>query len=231
MKKYITTLFFLTVAFISFTACSGSDDVPEPEQQAEVTYTSLTGIWCNGNYFVSFHSSGFYSTYLDNTFIDSGTYTIDENVVTCYNGYFQRNTTFTISTKTDSQLSADITYTNNNGTTRNTSMTFTKSDTTPASRDDELTGKSYTWSSDPFEDVTLSFSTYNSGFKSSSRNDIVPLIFFYIYIDSKSYYQIIYHSSQTTPVEGWNTDYNTVKCMQYTFDSNGEISGHQDVQL
>lgn len=230
MKKFLTLILLATL----FVSCSSSDDDNEPNIPPIEKPQSIVGVWENGNNFISFNSDEFYSAYIADEFIDSGNYTRVENVVSCENTYFSRKTTYTIKSISDTKLSVDISYTDLDGKVNKKTIEFTKSKTTPASKSNTLVGKSYTSLSQYFGNVTMTFSTYNSGMKSASKGSAekYPLKFFYIYIGNKLYFQILDDSSIQVPSIGaWTTDYNTVKCWELEISSNGSINIANIIQL
>lgn len=227
MKKLAAILFILPL----FLSCSSSDDPVIPDEKPR----SIVGVWENGNNFISFNNDGFYSAYIADNFIDSGDYARVENVVSCHNTYFNRKTTYTIKTISDTKLDVDISYTDLDGNINKKEIEFTKSTVTPASKINTLAGKSYTLQSTYFGNVTRLFSTFNSGIKIATNGNAAdyPIKFFYIYIDDKLYFQSLRDNSIQTPSIGsWNTDYNTVYCWKLSFRANGSsIYNHEIINL
>lgn len=231
MKK----LLFFALAFLPIfvlQSCSDSNK-DEPESEGESTL-SIIGVWESGNHFISFGSDGFYAAYIADEFIDSGSYVQSKDVVSCQNTYFNRKTTYTIKSISDTELKADITYTDVYGNSHNETMTFSKTTTSPASQGSTLVGKSCTWSSSTFGSVAMTFSTYNSGIKSASKGSAAkyPLKFFYVYIGERLYYQVLGGTSVQTPtIGGWSTGFYTLNCWKLFFSSNGSISDFESVAL
>lgn len=225
-KAFFLVLVSLSIFFLQ--ACSDSDkDEPEPNDTP-----SITGVWENGNYFVSFNNDGFYAAYVADKFIDNGNYTQSKDVVSCQNTYFNRNTTYTIKSISDTELKVDIAYTDLDGNNQNKNMTFTKSTTLPATQRNILEGKLYTWYSSLFETVRITFSTYNSGIKSATKKNVAnyPLRFFYVYIGERLYYQILSDDSIQIPtIHSW-TSYETVECWKLSFSPNGSINNHEVIE-
>lgn len=228
MKKIL----FFALIFLSIFVLGSCSDSNKDEPEVNET-PSITGVWENGNYFVSFSSDGFYAAYIADRFIDSGNYTQSKYAVSCQNTYFNRNTTYTIKSISDTELKVDVTYTDLYGGIQNKNLTFTKSTELPASQINTLSGKSYKWNSSVFGTVTMAYNTYNSGIKSATKGSAAkyPLKFFYIYIGEKLYYQILDDDSIQTPTIGsWSTDYYTVKCWKLSFSANGSINGHDVIE-
>lgn len=174
MKQLLYILFAVTL----FTACSSDDDNGEKPTIEEPK--SIIGVWESDNYFISFDDNGFYSAYIADQFIDSGNYTKSESVVSCKNSYFNRQTVYTIKNISDTKIDLDISYTDIHGDNKKKTMTFTKSEISPASQSNTLAGKSYRTSSSIFGNVTMEFSSYNSGIKSATKGgaEKYPLSFF-----------------------------------------------------
>lgn len=214
-----------------FFSCSSDDDNNNDNNDKP---QSVIGVWENGNNLVSFNSDGFYSAYIADEFIDSGDYIYSESVVSCENTYFSRKTIYTIKSISDTKLDVNINYIDLDGKSQNKAIVFTKAMTTPASKSNTLSGKSYTSQSTYFGNVTMTFSAYNSGIKSATKGNAAnyPLKFFYIFIGEKLYYQILDDSSIQVPSIGsWTTDYNTVKCWKLSFNPNGSISNVEIISL
>lgn len=230
MKKLL--LLFLVFPFI-LGSC-GSDGDKEDEDPIIDQPKSIIGVWENDNYFISFGSDGFYCAYIADRFIDSGNYNESKSVVSCENTYFSRKTVYTIKSISDTKLNVDISYTDVYGDKQNKTLTFTKSSTPPASQSNTLAGKSYRSSSSIFGNVTMAFSSYNSGIKSATKGNAAnyPLSFFYIYIGGKLYHQILDDKSIQVPSIGsWSTDYYTIKCWKLSFSPNGSIEGIENIAL
>lgn len=228
MKQLLYILFAVTL----FTACSSDDDNGEKPTIEEPK--SIIGVWESDNYFISFDDNGFYSAYIADQFIDSGNYTKSESVVSCKNSYFNRQTVYAIKNISDTKIDLDISYTDIHGENKKKTMTFTKSGISPASQSNTLAGKSYRTSSSIFGNVTMVFSSYNSGIKSATKGgaEKYPLSFFYIYVGGKLYHQLLIDKSIQVPTIGsWSSDYYTIKCWKLSFDPNGSIDGIENIIL
>lgn len=233
MKKILFLMAMLST--ILFTSCSKSENEPTADDDKNsIQQSDIVGVWKNGNYFVSFGSDGFCAAYIVEQFIDSGNYNLSNDVISCSNTYFNRSTTYIIRSVSDTELKVDITYTDLNGNNHNKAMTFLKDTTTPASRNNTLGGKFHTWQSTIFGNITMNFSTYNSGIKSATKGSAAkyPLNFFYIYIGERLYYQILRNNSIQVPTIGsWATSYDDVICWKLFFSPNGSISDTEYVTL
>lgn len=225
MKKILFVCIALLSVFV-FQSCSSSDNDEQDDDITTTTPASLVGVWQKGDYFVSFDSKGFYAAYIEDEFIDSGNYTQSKNIVECNNMYFHRITTYTIRSISENNLEVDISYMDLYGNHKNKTVTFTKTDDIPASKENTLSGKSYTGFSSTFGNVTMTFNTYNSGIRSASKGSAAkyPLKFFYIYIGDKLYYQLLDDDSIQIPSIGSWTNYNVVRCWKIYFSPNGSIS-------
>lgn len=226
MKKVILMLVMaLPMTFVSCSDSENNDNSNNPPQEEPV---SIIGTWENGNYFVSFGDDGFYCSYLDEEFIDSGNYKEEENVIRCSNMYFNRNTTFNIIHATDTEITVEISYIDLSGDNKSKNMILTKSSIEPVLKENPLIGRSISWNTyDVFGTIAMNFNTYNSGAKTASKGNAknYPLDFFYIYIGNKMYYQFLHNNSIQVPsIGGWNTNYEDVYCWNIIISPNGSIS-------
>lgn len=233
MKKLILMLaMMLPMMLVSCSdgeapAISESQEEQEGSDDSEKEEYNITGTWSDGNYFVSFGKDGSYCAFLNGTFIDSGYYKIEDNTVTCENKFFNRITTYSIIDIDDNKIKADVVYSDVNGNAQKSSINFSRSEEVGCEKDSPLVGRNISWNTwGEFGTITMEFNTYNSGVKSASKGTAkkYPLDFFYIYNDSKLYYQIIRNSSIQVPsIGGWSTGYYDVVCWEITISSNGNI--------
>lgn len=137
MKKIL----FLLAMFPMMWSCSNSSNEPEPPKEEKI---DIKGVWCNGDYFVTFSSDGYYTAYLDDKFIDSGDYIYNEQDkrVTCKNFYFNKSTEIAISSSND-KLICNFKSTNVLGDVFSKSMSFSKTDETPQGKNNALVGKTH----------------------------------------------------------------------------------------
>lgn len=233
-------LFFMVVAIsqiLLFGSCGKeSDDKNEIIEDVleEDKELPIIGTWANGNYFVSFSNEGYYSAYIADTFIDSGTYERIDDEINCFNNYFQRHTEYTIKDLSDSEMTLIIKYIDVWGNENKNEMTLIKTDGDIISKNNTLTGKSISWLSNYFGTITMTFSSSNSGIKAASKGSAAkyPLNFFYIYVGDKLYYQLLSNNSIQVPsIGGWTTDYNNVKCWKLYFSPNGSIDKFDVIDL
>ena len=119
----------------------------------------------------------------------------------------------------------NIDYKDLYGNKKTKSISFTKVKKTPSTKNNTLSGKSYTFNAPYFGNITMSFNTYNSGIKSATKGSAkqYPLNFFYIYIGEKVYYQILENATIQVPSIGAWTNYNDVICWTIDIGTNGEI--------
>lgn len=231
MKKCLFILPFLVALF--FTSCS-NDNNPTEDNDKSIKKDVLIGTWESGNHFVSFNQDGYYSAYIADEFIDSGDFTLNQNVVSCKNNYFNRNSTYAIKKVSETELDVDILYKDLYGDTQEKSMTFTKTSTPPSSKDNTLDGKSIQWYALNFGNITMKFNSNNAGIKSAASGSAAkyPLDFFYIYIGNKMYHQILRNTSIQVPsIGGWPTSYNKVICWELHFSENGSIDSFEKIDL
>lgn len=234
--KYILFIAIIISQTILLSSCTKeSEDKNEIEDIInEDKQLPITGTWSNGDYFVSFSNDGYYSAYIADAFIDSGTYERVNNEINCSNYYFQRHTIFKIKDLSDTEMTIKITYTDIWGNTNEEEKTLNKTDDAIVSENNTLAGKSISWLSDYFGTITMTFSSSNSGIKTASKGSAAkyPLNFFYIYIGDKLYYQLLSNQSIQVPsIGGWTTDYNEVKCWKLYFSLNGSIDKFDVINL
>lgn len=137
MKKILFLLAMLPMMW----ACSSSgNDEPEAPEKEEVL--NIEGVWSNGDYFISFSSDGYYTSYSNAKFIDSGSYVFNKNdkSVKCKNDYFGRETNIVVSLSND-KLTCNISSTDVLGKKVNENITFTKTDESPQGKNNVLVGK------------------------------------------------------------------------------------------
>lgn len=220
-KVFLIMAMVLPMVFIS---CSDDDNNNPPQEES----ASIIGTWENDDYFVSFGEDGFYCCYLDEDFIDSGNYKQSDNIITCSNMYFNRNTTFNINHVTETEIGVEINYMDFSGNNKSKNMILTKSNIEPASKENPLIGRSISWNTyDMFGIIAMKFNTYNSGAKTASKGSAknYPLDFFYIYVENRMYYQLLSNNSIQVPsIGGWNTNYGDVCCWNIIISPDGSIS-------
>lgn len=223
MKKLFLYILIL-LSIIILQSCARTED-GEPGSTSDDTKSLIIGVWESENYVVSFGNDGFYSAYIADEFIDSGDYAQSKNIVSCQNSYFNRTTIYTVEEVSDDLLKVNIDYKDLYGNKKTKSISFTKVKKTPSTKNNTLSGKSYTFNAPYFGNITMSFNTYNSGIKSATKGSAkqYPLNFFYIYIGEKVYYQILENATIQVPSIGAWTNYNDVICWTIDIGTNGEI--------
>lgn len=225
MKQKIFLLMALIAATITFNACSSSDDDNNDEPQTK-TYSEV-GVWESGNYFVSLSSDHFLTAYIAPNFIDCGSYTRSDDVITSNNSYYAKSTTYTIKSIDDKSMKIDVAYTDVSGDSKTASLTLTKSEKTPTTKDNPLIGKNFSWQS-LHGVTTLTFNTFNTGLQTSTWVNFAdyPLTLYYIYYNGYVYYQQFWPRGRQIPsIGGWGTkaDTGSIIVLNVTFGSDGSI--------
>lgn len=138
MKKI---LFLLAMLPMMWACSSSSNDIPE-EPKEEII--DIVGVWSNGDYFVSFSSDGYYTSYIDSKFIDSGDYILDtkNKSVECTNYYFERTTNILV-LKNEDELTCSFKSVNVLGENITKTITFCKTNEYPQGNNNTLVGKVY----------------------------------------------------------------------------------------
>lgn len=233
MKRF----FYLSLMLLAIlTSCSKDDSsdnkVPDNNgnEQPQPKVYSPVGVWENGKYFVSFNSENFCSAYFDDQYIDCGNYTFSDKTIVCDNTYYAKKTTYTINKISDDTMELKIDYVSVAGKEDTKTMTFTKNaNKSLAVKDHSLVGKSRTSVVEFGGSInyqTWSFDTYNTGSRSmkSGSASKYPLKLFYIFLDSKIYFQSFKTTEQMPSIGGWNPT-TTVQVFAITFGSDGSITG------
>lgn len=224
-------MLFVVVSFISLSSCGdGDNDEPTPSQEDKITIDKIVGVWENGDYFISFSSDKFCTSFVNSGFLDSGNFQLSDGIVECVNSYFNHSTTYTINNVNDNTISIIVAYTDYYGREKTKNLSLTKTSEIPIDKDNPLVGKSYSGHSSYFGTITTEFTTYCSGKHTASEGNAkkYPLNIFYIYRDGKFYMQYFTNKSQQTPtIGGWSSNANTGKIYvnEVDFSSNGSISG------
>jgi hypothetical protein len=189
MKKI---LFFLLLA--AFTSCQ--EKIDTPNEEAEETPTpeppkpiEITGVWRDGDFFISFDANGYYSAHLSEEHLDTGAYSIEDNIVTCKNNYNAKTTTYDISEANETTIRCKATYSPYNAEAKTESRTFTKTDETPNSKDHILIDKYWGYKSKGYGTITIEFKNHYLAFKSSSVDDRYVNEWYYAYIEPYIYVQ------------------------------------------
>lgn len=226
MKKYL--LFLLTIASaFAVTACSSSsDDNTTPKQE-----TNIVGVWANGDCFISFNKDGYYIAYLNDKFIDSGSYTESDNSVICKNNYNNKTTKYKI-LKVGSELDVIVTYNNFEGNDVTETISFSKTTKTPSEKDNFLIGKSFSYETMYYGTVTNKFETHNIIYHTSNKGKSFKNVWYYIYLEPNIYYQKFIPTDKQYPTSTFMNDCNTgnVYIEKIHTSSNGDIYAMERVK-
>lgn len=231
MKQKFFLLMALLAATIAFTACS-SDDNDDNDKKSEEKLTktdSEVGVWKSGNYFVSLSSDHFMTAYVAPNFIDCGSYTRNNNVITSTNTYYAKTTTYTIRSISEKSMTVDVSYRDLLGKNKTNSLVLTKTSITPTTKDNPLVGKSFSWQG-VYGVTTMAFNSYNTGVKSNTWKNYkdYPLPIYYIYFDGCLYYQEFSPAGKQMPsIGGWGThvDDGVITVIKVSFNNDGSIQG------
>ena len=227
MKKHLLLLLTMMSAF-AFTSCSSSssaDDTPT-KQKADIV-----GVWTNSDYFVSFNKDGYYTAYLNDKFIDSGSYTESDNSVICKNNYNNNTTTYKL-LKVGSKLDAVVTYKNFEGHNVSENISFSKTIKTPSEKDNFLIGKSYSYETMYYRTVTDKFETHNIIYHTSNKSKSFKNVWYYIYLEPNIYYQKFTPTDKQYPSSTFMDDCDTwnVHIEKVATDSNGNIANMEFIK-
>lgn len=226
MKRLLILFFALAAIFIS--SC-GKDDpsASDTPEEVEETVYSVVGVWRDGNKIVSFDADGFYCCYFGDKFIDNGYYkqTGNESVV-CDNYYYNRYTTFSISSIDDNRMSVTVTSKDVYGEDLTRKLSLVKTDIEPTKEKHPLTAKSWTFLSNR-GNVTMNFVTNDTGTKTcaSYPESSCPLKFFYVYINGYAYVQFSFLYKEVM-IGGWTDEASSkeIRALKIRFDSDGSMS-------
>lgn len=232
MKQKIFLLTALLAASITFNACSSDDDDSNSDEPQATTYSEV-GVWESGNYFVSLSSDHFLTAYVAPNFIDCGTYTRNDNVITSNNSYYAKSTTYTIKSIDDKSMVIEVAYTDVSGDNKTTNLTLAKSNTATTTKDNPLIGKNFSWLS-LHGVTTLTFQTFNTGLQTNTWVNFAdyPLTLYYIYFNGYVYYQQFWPRGKQIPtIGGWGTyaDTGNIIVLKVTFGSDGSIQDMRGV--
>lgn len=219
MKKLLFITVLVSLCLISLSSCSSDNE----ENQQNINPSNLIGVWESGDYFISFNKDGFYAAYLDKKFIDSGTYTINENSVLCVNPYKVSETNYNMKVVSE-KLSADISYTDINGNMLNKNLTFSKSNKSVVDKDNPVISKDFVHINAPYGFCTTKFKTYNTA--TYSTDEFRPRIqnWFYFFFNSQIYVQKFKPETAGISLFYEECDTGEVFIYNVTFDSDGQIN-------
>lgn len=235
-KNYLNLLTLALVAMLSlgFVSCGGDDEEENPLPEQPAAKYSPVGVWESGNYFLSMSSDGFLTAYFAERFLDCGNYMIsnDEKLITCNNTYYARPTQYSVKSLSATQLQVEISYVDVYGESQSKSLTFTKSDKAPVTKDNPVVGKSYTtyFSASSSVQITTAFTTYNTGTKTANGGNMAkyPMTMYYVFFNNRVYYQTFKTAVQMPSIGGWNPT-TEITVWELEFAPNGTISGHHNI--
>ena len=240
MFNLLFRILLFVVIYTTLLGCSKDDNELEKNDsdKKKITLAAIEGVWCSGDYFISFGSDKFLTSFVDKGFIDSGVFTIsstDINAeVSCVNSYFNHTTKYTIESIKDDKMVVSVLYINYQGFKKTTTLTLLKTTEQPVVKDNPLIGKSSTSRSQRFGTVTTAFTTYCSGQETASSGSAkpYPLDLFYIYRNNTIYRMTFTNKNHQIPsIGGWTTNANNGKIMrdQIYFAPNGSISSMETI--
>lgn len=218
MGKLLFMTIWVILSLISFTSCSSDNE----ESLQNLNSSNLIGVWESGDYFISFNKDGFYAAYLDEKFIDSGTYIINENSVLCTNPYKVSKTNYSINLAND-KLTADVSYTGINGSSLNKKIVFSKSKKAVIDKSNPVISKEFVHINAPYGFCTTRFDTYNTA--TYYTDELKPRIqnWFYFFFNSKIYVQKFKPETAGVSLFYEGCDTGDVFIYNVTFDSDGQI--------
>ncbi len=231
-KKFFFSLLFLmmmAVLYLGIVSCGGNDEDSDIPKIVNPETLNPVGVWENGEYFISFNDENFCSAYFDIEYVDCGAYSVKDNVITCNNAYYAKQTKYNIKKMTENTLEVEIDYISLSGKARSKSMTFTKNTAiVPSVKDNSLIGKSLTYLTyfGGTTTTTWSFETYNTGTRSmkSGAASNYPLRIYYALFDNKIYYQTFKTTQQMPAIGGWEPR-TRVTISKVSFGSDGTLTG------
>lgn len=198
-------------------------------QKLDVSSKSkYVGVWSDGKHFLSISSDGYLAAYAGNNFIDCGSFTITGSIIKCSNTYYSKETVYTITSVSDNSISVKVDYTDIYGDSKTSNLVLAKTNDTPTVKDHALNGKSASYLTTSLGTITLDFSGYNYGKKTSTLSNCkkYPLSLFYVYINGKVYFQqFTSKTGQVPSIGGWTTscDDGTIFVYEVKFASNGMV--------
>ena len=159
---------------------------PEVESEKEIV---VSGVWRDGDYFISFDDNGYYSAHLDEEHLDTGSYKIEDKKVTCRNNYNNKETIYDILSITESEIECEITYSPYNADSQKVKRIFNKTEEQPASKEHILINKSWGYLSSYYSTVTIEFKSHYIATESSSKDKRYVNEWYYTYVEPYIYVQ------------------------------------------
>lgn len=217
----------VVILFLGMTSCSGGDEPTgnkeEINKEEPVKYSPV-GVWESGNYFVSFGTDNFCSAYFADRYLDCGDYTYNDNLITCSNTYYSKQTLYHIKKLTENQMTLEVEYVDVYGNKQTKSLDFKKSSKPASKKDHSLVGKIHSiYSSTGTQ--TYTFSTYYTGVRSTTMQNAskYPMAFYYIFFNNRVYYQTFKTTTQMPSIGGWIPT-TEITIMQVEFKNDGSFT-------
>jgi len=205
---------FLSLAVIfALLSCSSDNDNTDDPQQHVITQPPV-GTWQSGEYLLTF-KNGYYAAYLEDDFIDGGTFEYDETTAQfrCHNPYFNKHTTYNIIESDNNSMKLTVSYSDVKGNPKSKTMSFTKANLTTFDAD-YYVGHSY--SEQKFiENIetyrTTTYTTRYAGVQTTTYEQGIdyPIDIFYIHFGKDVYYQQFNHMSESPIIVEWNDEAGT----------------------
>lgn len=238
MKKIL--YFLLGFSFI-LSSCTEDNNEPNDnnkpsngsQTETSISLSDIEGVWTSEDFFVSFNSDKFCTSFVAKGFLDSGKFTFSSTktnaTISCRNTYFNHTTTYYVESLSSSKMTLKVDYTDYNGVEKSTRLYLNKTSEHPVEIDNPLVGKIASARSQYWTYVITTFSTYCSGTRAAQSGNAAkyPLNMFYIYRNDTMYAMYFTNKNHQTPSIGaWTTmaDNGNIYQYQVEFASDGTIS-------
>ena len=221
MKKISLCLF--TIISLFLVSCESSDS-ENTTNLTTLNKSDIVGVWKSGNYFISFSSDNYYEAYLNDTFIDSGTYSLTDTTATVNNNYLSRRSIIKIS-KRNNFIKCHISYTTNESIYQYIDGTYNKSEDIPTSSNHIIIGKSDTWLTPNFSATTYFTSNYG-GYEEVNNGDLkgIKRDMYYLYLYPYIYMQRYETKDTSHGSNTFNKDIPEILIEKITVNNNGTIT-------
>lgn len=239
MKKVVTKFMYLVLSLTLF-ACGSDEDLDDSNKEnvpteKELSLQDIEGVWTKNDYFVSFNTEKYCTSFIAAGFIDNGSFSFENGTALVHNNYFNRDHSYHIKSVKDGKMELIVDYTDFRGDKKTASLTLSKTDEKPVSKENPLIGKSYAARSQYFGTVTTSFMTSYSGKKTASSGSArkYPLNVYYVYRNGTFYQQLYTDQNHQVPSIGaWttNADDGNIIRNKVTFANNGSIESVETIQ-
>ena len=161
ITKRILSALITVMTMFSFSSCeSDNNDEPQIPTQEGITLAKIEGVWEDGDYFISFNSNKFCSSFIAPGFIDCGDFQLTNGVVSCNNPYFNKVTTYKINSVSDKYMDVTVNYTTSNGAKYTKTLNLKKTNEKPVIKENPIIGRSVSTLSSYWGTVTRTFYTY-----------------------------------------------------------------------